>query len=177
MKISVYLAGKIDHTDWRHGLVPNLRGHLWADGPIDTNLYRYVGPFFASCDHGCNHRPSSHGATAGYEFGESEFTKSDVISNNMAALHAADLIFAYIDSPDCYGTLTELGWALCAGKRVVVVFAAEILFDDFWYVFHLAHSVHIGQKRSNLKTLLEIETQKFALERLLKMQSPYEPPV
>lgn len=170
MKYSLYLAGKIDKNDWRHDLVPDLRGHLWTDGPIDTALYKYVGPFFVACDHGCNHKPSSHSATAGYEFGESEFTRSNVISNNNSALNAADLVFAYINAPDCFGTLVELGWALRAGKRVVVVFATEILFDDFWYVSHQAHSVHINQGPSILKTLLELEIDKFRYEQLLRSQ-------
>lgn len=169
-KPRVYLAGKIDKYDWRHQLVPNLRGHLWADGPIDAGLYEYVGPFFVSCDHGCNHQPNSHGATAGYEVNESTFTRSNVIRNNTVALDAADMVFAYISAPDCYGTLIELGWALRAGKKVVVVFTTEIPFDDFWYGSHQAQSVHIGQDASNLPPLLNLELHKFKHERLLRRQ-------
>ncbi len=61
-KPNVYFAGKIGKNDWRHGLVPALRGHDWGDCAIDTEAYRYVGPFFVSCDHGCNHNPHGHGA-------------------------------------------------------------------------------------------------------------------
>lgn len=165
MKPAVYLAGKIDEKDWRHDLVPDLRGHLWADGPIDTGLYRYVGPFFVSCDHRCNHRPSSHGAAAGYGIGESEFTRADVIRNNNQALEAADLVFAYVSSPDCYGTLHELGWVVRAGKRVAVVFAPGMPVDDFWYVSEQADAVYTEQPAEALPHLLTLELCELENER------------
>jgi hypothetical protein len=154
MSTSIYLAGKIAKNDWRHDLVPRLRGHTWADGAIETNAFRYTGPFFVSCDHGCNHKPSSHGATAGSPFDESSITRSEVFKQNMAAIDAADLIFAYISSTDCHGTLVELGWALHAQKRVILAFAPSIPVDDFWYASHSAERVHIDVKESHLLGLL-----------------------
>lgn len=157
---TLYLAGKIGKNDWRHTFVPNLRGHLWTDGPIHTEAFSYVGPFFISCDHGCNHGPNSHGATGGYEVGESEFNKQDVINNNMVALKAADLVFAYITATDCYGTLIEIGWALANGIRVVIAFAPNIPSDDFWYCVQQASATHSNVRPCCLPALLADELQK-----------------
>ena len=170
MKPHIYLAGKIDKNDWRHRLVPGLRGHLWSDGPIDAVGFQYTGPFFVACDHGCNHQPSSHGATAGYALDESTFTRSDVIRNNNAAIDAADLIFAYISSTDCYGTLVELGGVLRSQKRVVIAFAPGIPVDDFWYASHQTKNVHINVNEPRLQGLLNQEIHKYNQHRLLTRQ-------
>lgn len=138
----VYLAGKIGKNDWRHRLVPNLRAHVWADGPIQTEAFSYVGPFFVSCDHGCSHYPSSHGASSVVECGQWQFTHEEIIDNNNAALENADLVFAYITDTDCYGTLIEIGWALQKGIRVVLAFAPNMPIDDFWYGSMQAAAVH-----------------------------------
>ena len=164
MKPAVYLAGKIGQTDWRHGLVPTLRGHVWADGPIDAGDFLYCGPFFVSCDHGCNHRPGSHGAAAGCG-GQPKFTHSEVVKHNNQALDDCDLVFAYITSPDCYGTLHELGWAVRAGKRVLVVFAPGMPVDDFWYVSEQADAVFTEQPAEALPRLLKLELRELENER------------
>ena len=161
MKPRVYLAGKIDKNDWRHCLVPGLREQLWKDGPIDLAGFKYVGPFFVSCDHGCNHQPSSHGATGGYAFDESTFTRADVIKNNMAALRDADLIFAYITTPDCFGTLVELGWSLHARKRVVIAYAPGMPVDDFWYLSGQVTKVYFDVNELRLQKLLNHEIRNF----------------
>jgi hypothetical protein len=165
VKPAVYLAGKIGQTDWRHGLVPTLRGHVWADGPIDAGDFLYCGPFFVSCDHACNHRPGSHGVAAGCTGQRAEFTRSDVVEQNNQALEAADLVFAYVSSPDCYGTLHELGWVVRAGKRVAVVFAPGMPVDDFWYVSEQADAVYTEQPAEALPHLLTLELRELENER------------
>lgn len=74
----IYLAGKIAMNDWRHRVVPQLRGAVdeaetWnmtrpTTFPILTRAifgeHDYVGPFFLSCDHGCAHGASTHGVGA-----------------------------------------------------------------------------------------------------------------
>lgn len=73
--MKIYLAGKVAKGDWRHQFVPELRNvldHEVVDASDVTVLWPrfiqgflsqhdYVGPFFASCDHGCSHAPTSHG--------------------------------------------------------------------------------------------------------------------
>jgi nucleoside 2-deoxyribosyltransferase len=41
------------------------------------------------------------------------------------AIQRADLVFAWIDSPDCYGTILEIGYARAMNKVVVVAFSEE----------------------------------------------------
>jgi hypothetical protein len=132
MKPNVYLAGKIGKNDFRHYLIPRLGNHTWADGQIETKWFCYVGPFFVSCDHACNHGPNTHGAIAQNTICEAEFTRQQVISNNMAALESADLVIVYITSLDCYGTVFEIGWAKAKEKRVVICFAPGIDHSDLW---------------------------------------------
>lgn len=155
----LYLAGKIGKNDFRHRMVPGLRGHEWRDGPIDAGQYLYVGPFFKSCDHGCNHNPNGHGAASGFHVGESPYNQADVIRNNNAALKQADLVFAYITSPDCYGTLIEIGSATRAGQRVVMAFAPGMPHYDFWYAKLQSVSVHYEIRECCLPGLISKELE------------------
>lgn len=159
-KPTVYLAGKIGKNDWRHSLITGLRGHEWKDGVIEMAAYTYVGPFFVSDDHGLNHAPNSHGTAAGYFFGSSEYTQHDVIRNNNASLEQASLVFVYITSTDCHGTLTEVGSALRAGQRVVIAFAPGIPHQDFWYAAQQADNVYTDVKLHDLQKLLVKEVER-----------------
>lgn len=156
-KSKIYFAGKIGKNDWRHSLVPSLRGRRWKDGTIDTAHFVYTGPFFVSCDHGCNHVANSHGAAAGYFSGESPYTQHLVISNNNASLEQADLVLAYITAVDCYGTLIEIGSALRAGQQVVIAFAPGIPYNDFWYGTQQARRVYYDVNESDLPELITKE--------------------
>ena len=161
MKPNIYLAGKIGKNDWRHRLVPGLRGHLWSDGPIGTPLFTYVGPFFVANNHGNNHGRNRHGAVCNNNSYDQNYEQLDVIRNNMAALEAADLVFAYIDAKECYGTLFEIGWAAHKGTRVVVVFPPRFKSSDFWYSAMQADSLRYGIPICHLQSLLNGEIQIF----------------
>lgn len=152
---TLYLAGKISKNDWRHTLIPGLREHSWSDDPIHTSHFSYVGPFFASCDHGCGHNPGSHGAVQ--ECTEPHYTRRDVVDLNMAALVKANLVFAYINAPDCYGTVMEIGWAIANGKRVVMAFAPDLNDDDFWFLSMQVAVVHRQVNPCDLADLLADE--------------------
>jgi|GEM_PF-788945 len=142
-KPRIYLAGKIAINDWRHPLIPNLRGHLWADGDIETSNFIYVGPYFVSCDHGCFHGRDTHGAVGSGCFGnDHEFTKQEVFLNNTAALCTADLVFAYITAVDCPGTIMEIGSAYAIDIPIVIAYAPDINISDFWYLNEPAVKVH-----------------------------------
>ncbi|GEM_PF-2341509 len=54
----------------------------------------------------------------------------------ITALREADLYFAWIDTPLCAATLTEVGWAIAKGK--VVWIAGPQAFDEMWLVYTLA---------------------------------------
>jgi len=133
----IYLAGKISKNDWRHDLVPRLRGRKHGDGPIDCANFVYVGPFFRSCDHGCAHRPGTHGV-AGAACDGVEITQRDVFNRNQSALASANVVVAYIEAADCHGTIFEIGFAARMGKRIHLIFAPGVEFDDFWYAAQAA---------------------------------------
>ena len=167
---ALYLAGKISKNDWRHGLIPNLRGHLWAAGPIVTPTYEYVGPFFVACSHGCAHGPNSHGVIGGEGCFESSMTQRWVISNNKSAIEKADLIFAYINATDCHGTLFEIGYASALGKRIIVAFAPEIDAADFWLSSMHCKRVYNSVARGRLALVLREEINKTKLAPPLPAQ-------
>ena len=148
MKPRVYLAGKIDQNDWRHELVPHLREHQIDDGPLPTETFVYMGPFFVSCDHGCFHGRNKHGARDGCS--EGALTSSQIIRRSYDAIGASDLIFAYITANDCHGTVSEITWALCIGKSIHLAFAPAVNSKDFWF---LAKQVDFVYENVTLKRL------------------------
>jgi very-short-patch-repair endonuclease len=135
---SIYLAGKIGPTDWRHELLGwELRGAWEYDydaeqmtpkwpviknGVLDT--FDYVGPYFVSDDHGCGHGPSTHGCG---NDGALRCYSDEVLPKRpevrdlcLAAIDAADIVFAWLDDPTAYGTLVEIGYAKARGKKIVI---------------------------------------------------------
>jgi hypothetical protein len=159
-KPRIYLAGKIGKNCWRHSLVPNLRGHLWANGDIVTRSFIYVGPFFASCNHCCTHQPGSHGAAGGCLVGP-VFTRQDVFDSNDKALKSADLLFVYITATDCHGTLIEIGCAYRQNTRIVIAYAPGVDVDDkeLWYANKVADKVYRDVDVGSLPAILATEVQ------------------
>lgn len=155
MKPRIYLAGKIGKNDWRDFLVRNLRNTEWCETEVHTERFTYVGPFFFPCNHGCRNQPNNHGAV-----GEEccvEVSKNDVVARNNAGLDAADLLFVYLTSCDCYGTLLEIGWALKSQTRVVLCFSPDIEVDDFWYAEIQADAVYLRVLPQCLGTIFSAE--------------------
>jgi hypothetical protein len=157
-KPRVYLAGKIRKNCWRHSLVPKLRGHLWADGDIVTKDFTYVGPFFVCCNHCCTHQPGLHGAAGGCFVGH-YFTRQEVFDSNNKALISADLLFVYVTSADCYGTLAEIGCAYRQSTRIVIAYAPGVDADEFWYANEMADVVYRDVDVSSLPAILATEVQ------------------
>ena len=136
---SIYLAGKVSQTCWRHSIVPGLRSATehgsalqWDPIYIGERKFAMTGPFFASCDHGCAHGPSTHGQA------ETDCTPrpkghhqldwaDDVRSACLRAIDDASDFFAWIETADCFGTLIEAGYAKARGKRIVVAYARGLL--------------------------------------------------
>lgn len=155
----VYFAGKITKLCWRHGLVPALRDHHWALGPIRLAGFTYVGPFFVACDHGCFHRPASHGALSeGADCSPDHGAeRRAVIERCTSAVDDCDILFAYIDELECYGTVAEIERALIGKKYVVIAFAPGIVVpgaNEFWFVAERAHRVELNVRPEELQQLL-----------------------
>lgn len=131
-RIRIYCAGKVGKHDWRHALVRCLRD---ADlgTPILCEHFVYTGPYFVSCDHGCTHGPGTHGVGASKCMGDPIPPRWLVPSLCFEWLRQADLLFAWIDDPTCFGTLTEIGWAQILQKPVYIGFATYRLASEMWF--------------------------------------------
>ena len=156
----VYLAGKINRNCWRHPLVPGLREHVWEGGPIATNQFTYVGPFFVGCDHGCFHGAATHGA-----LGEDGITLDDaelVISRCRDAVGICDVFLAFINEHKCYGTVAEIEQALNLNKLVVIALApgmASPAENEFWFVTDRAPIVLFDVSAKELPRILNMAIQ------------------
>ena len=138
----VYLAGKISMDDWRNVIwscrcAPSDPGYIAAGYECDVNdSLTITGPFFISCDHGCYHGDNTHGVGAGNEspncIGDF-YTRENVLSICKDQIDRAEIVFAYIDQPDCFGTLTEIGYAHAKGKDIVIVFSNKKLKREMWF--------------------------------------------
>lgn len=169
----VYLAGKIRKHCWRHKLVYDIRNHSWSDGPLDQRLFSCVGPFFVSCDHGCFHNTNSHGRIAirgdnlcpGRSFkADFDAPHAEVVALCLDAVRKADLVFCYIDSADCFGTLIELGYAIAHGIPFVIAFAPGIASaenNDFWFGCTKALWIMYDVREHDLKECLEKSIRRY----------------
>lgn len=145
-----YLAGKIAPNDWRHTIVTDLRNHC-PNGACGDGVYEpfpeivpesifghhhYVGPFFVSCDHGCFHGPNRHGSDCNSERSNHDSLGIHPLVRERAlrGIQNCDVLFAYINSTDCYGTLFEIGYANALGKPVFIALEKE--FPDLWFCLH-----------------------------------------
>lgn len=123
--------------------------------------HNYVGPYFMACDHGCYHGDDQHGVFAagrqqevyncggGHGCGKEScdgdcsvvYDQSRAPLVNSLCLNSiknCDLLFAWIDTSDCYGTIIEIGYAAAKNKRVVI--AGPKQFRDMWFVYKTASS-------------------------------------
>lgn len=163
----IYLAGKIGKTiTWRDKIAPGI-GSAWEAGDgcgesIDWEIpwpvlpkaifgvYSYTGPFFIGDDHGCFHGPNKHGCREktwtqgahGEPDSEADGTRrSLIVERCKTAIHNSDLVFAWVDTPDCFGTLVEVGYAAGIGKIVGVCCPHGFEYDlAMWFAGAIAAS-------------------------------------
>jgi hypothetical protein len=144
----IYFAGKIGPEDWRCELFGHRTGGVDASGDdfgfktvFDKTYVRdmgavvYGGPFFISCDHRCAHGPATHGARpkgclVDVDEGVLETHKA-IWRVNRARIERADLVFAYINEVDCFGTLIELGYAAALNKPITIGIGRNIKIEEF----------------------------------------------
>ena len=152
----LYAAGKISKNDWRRviigGLpeVNNCEPEIWdPDLLIDCQTFRYCGPFFVRCDHGCAHRPAGHAAAGCSDdhWLDDDGLHPKVWNVNRARLRSADIVLAYINEVDCFGTLVEIGLAAETSKPIAVGFGRQITDEqvaDMWMAAMPALKVYRG---------------------------------
>jgi hypothetical protein len=147
---SFYLAGKITGTAWRESIVPGWseenhslaygfafldyeQDKTWAIVPnacteLGAGLH-FTGPWWkdtASGGHsvsGASLHPHGYGSQiqdCDLPDCEVRQLRTEVLSAVQSAIGMSDMLFAWIDSADCYGTIYEIGYAKALGKPVVV---------------------------------------------------------
>lgn len=139
--------------------------HGLFKGSFGTVLYG--GPTALSCDHGCwhdeDHGISSVYLQQGEKMGitNSEYipvyandpdelqpssscpdgsnglSRGQALARCLDQIRSCDALYAYIDSPDCYGTLCEIGYAHALGMPIYIVFCPRLKNssdeDDCWH--------------------------------------------
>jgi len=60
------------------------------------------------------------------------------------AIFQSDMVFTYINTIDCYGTIADLAWAAACGKYIYLIISkdARIEHDDYMYVSTFADQVY-----------------------------------
>lgn len=155
---SFYLAGKITQTNWRDEIVsgwsdPGSSFYQSSDCPdgIWNNVddaatvcgvgLRYTGPWWRDLygGHGSplgNGGPHAYGQASSDEYALREYGANQkwVARNVLRSLCRSDMIFAWIDSADCYGTIFEIGLAKALNKVIVVAVdeAFKSQASDMW---------------------------------------------
>lgn len=169
----VYLAGKITHNWWRNEIYggngePDRTsginvGHYWntvdeyMDSEYDAGFCIITGPHSIGCDHGCFHdeHQAMHTATPTESAGcpaDSEIKKDDVRNACCHQIEKSDIVFAFIDSLDCHGTLAEIGYAYGKGKFICMLFKNKTIEKELWFVSQMGNVVFTGRKVKNSLT-------------------------
>jgi hypothetical protein len=74
------------------------------------------------------------------------------------AILRADLFFAWIVSPDCFGTLVEIGFALRANKHIVVATPFTLDVSDHWFGVGVQTFLRAESATTALRFVLEGST-------------------
>lgn len=141
-----YLAGKISYHGWRTRICPSIRDAVPGD-EIKTIKPEHacVGPYFISCDHGCCHGDTTHGAGYGCGGGSDLdwWVRNKTRAHNylgrrglvssmcLEAIRESDIVFAWIDSDTAYGTIAEIGYAHALGKEIWIGYSEEFMNSFF----------------------------------------------
>lgn len=155
-------------SSWSHD-GPDLRETWPVEEKAIFGVFDYTGPFFVSCDHGCYHAgAASHGVGADGNgcaglagMPPTEWGSEDGIVDNRAKFYSAvrpkvlqrcreaiqrsDIVFAWLDCLDAYGTFAEIGYAHALGKRVWIAMPEPL--NDLWFVQQMAEDVCVGIKK------------------------------
>lgn len=118
-------------------------------------MHDYVGPYRTTWD---EVKSYSEAKNEGYFHGSSwtgmhgqmdETDMGAIIRECGVSISRADLVFVYLNRPDCFGTLAEIGMASAMGKYVYLVIDDEAKWDFSDYAFAEAqasvcgYSVHV----------------------------------
>lgn len=131
--------------NWDHDLNRAAVPPDWPTAPntFVLDLHNYVGPYRVTYHDSEGSNKSTgyfHGTTWIGAHGQMEDgDKAEVVHHCKEAIQRSDLVFAYINTPDCFATLAEIGYAVALQKYVHVLVEeyAEWEYDDYWWIGQL----------------------------------------
>lgn len=140
--LRVYFAGKIGFpklpgsnqlvceygSDWRFSIFTKEKAGfahkvgINAEFQIDEK-HTYCGPFFRS----------EHGDVC-----DGHLNYADIAERCKSQIDSCDYVFCWINHPECFGTLVEIGYASARSKRVIVGVASGPVADQYSSEFFFA---------------------------------------
>lgn len=142
---SVYLAGRMtDGGRWRESIAP---GWIGAEGKYTKAEIHgkrspdVVGPLYWAREHSSNAGDGPHACADDLEDNHGNCTWAvmeprKVLADRLGEVSKADLLFAWIDSRDCLGTIAEVGFYRRGGGITVV--AIPEWDRELWFVCAMA---------------------------------------
>lgn len=130
-----------------HGCTHRAGEHTWFLGPEGWGQCPEIPPFCEYRERGghgtklipdCNENCDNCVATPSL-FDPHSANKTWVTTECERAITFADIVFAWLDSDDAYGTLVELGIASARGKQIWI--ATPQLKPELWFAYNLAQRV------------------------------------
>jgi hypothetical protein len=121
-QLTIYLAGK----------VRGQKHEIASQNP-------WVGVEFI-CSDGSTHSPHQWGFSDWTFEGCSNGLREEVNRNAIEQLQRADMLFAYLDTPDSFGSIAEIAYFSALGKPSLVTVLVggkptyEQMFDAYWFV-------------------------------------------
>lgn len=138
----VYMAGKIENPtiDWRRTIDPFYPSNYLP------GYHNYVGPYpIQGGGHTVSQVPSTHGLNSNGKYGEydkndidennyyhnvyeatADFNKELVVRRCLEGIDQCDILFAWINTLDCYGTIAEIGYASAKGKVIFIGISRDL---------------------------------------------------
>jgi len=140
LKPRIYLAGKIAQEGWRSDIARPSLGYdaeqaLDPSYVVDCPQFLYGGPFYIGCKHACTMCPTRHGVMGCCGTDEDAEGRKKVYNANRERIRRSDFVFAYINEPDCFGTIGEVGIAAQCGIPIAVAFGPAVtgqLYLEMW---------------------------------------------
>jgi hypothetical protein len=172
----VYLAGKANShvRPQRIGCDGDLQEMYGKTEPIVTEEgYVFVGPDMVTvgCDHRCYHNPNvlhcvGHGGEGCME--NTAVPKRQIYEASVKQIEQADYVYAILSTPDAYGTLVEIGFAVSKNIPVYINFMCrDGLKRDLWFSEQAARLVWSNINDESIKRY-------HAIKHLLPFDAEYE---
>lgn len=157
-----YFAGKISRRGWRNTIIQESLEQVnpYTDNTILREsvifgVHDYTGPYFVKeAGHGFEqYEGNMHGRI---DPGDQDiighgFDRANVLESCFEGIRACDVVFAWIDCFDAYGTLVELGFAYATRKQIWI--ASPRPLQDMWFAYELADKTCYNEKSASAALL------------------------